>query len=458
MPTLQSPGIGSGLDVNGLVTQLVAAERTPGANRIAREKASISTEVSALGTLKGALSSFGATLDSLKTVEAFSARTAESADNDIFTATATTAAPPGAYDVVVDTLAQAHQIASTAFGSSSTTVGTGTLTIGAGTDTTTIAIDSTNSTLAGIRDAINQSSSKSGVRAAIVQAVDGSHLVLTSTKTGAANKITVEVTSSDGLDKVSYAPTNLVNYAQKVEAKDSKIFIAGFEHTSTSNVVSDAIDGVTLTLKKKPEDADPIALNVGANTGAANARIKNFVSQFNAALKQMFDLGKYDASNGSSGPLIGDALLRSVTSELRRGASDQIGGLSGNVTSLAQIGITTSKEGYLQVDDTKLSAALTSNFDAVGQLFGSANGVAARLSASVTKRLDATGELASRNKSLDTRSKSVVKRQTELDAHMAKIESIYRAQFTALDVALAKMQSTSTYLSQQLANLPTTGS
>jgi flagellar hook-associated protein 2 len=374
----------------------------------------------------------------------------------VYTATATSAASPGSYDVKVAQLAKAHQLASTAFGSTSTVVGTGTLTIGLGSNSFGVTIDSTNSTVSGIRDAINNASGNTGVRATIVSAVDGVHLILASSKTGAANKISVATTSVDGLAQLTYnSPSDVAHYTQLSEALDSSIFISIFEHHSATNVVSDAINGVTFTLKKESPD-DAVTLNVSANTSAAATRIKNFVSQYNAAYTQINDLGKYDAETGKGGPLIGDALVRSVMSEMRRGASDPVTGLTGNgaITSLAQVGITTAKDGTLLLDDNKLNAALATNFDGVGALFGSANGIAARLSTAVTARLSAKAEIASRNQSLDVRSKAVTKDQSILDAHMAKLEATYRAQFTALDTAMAKMQSTSSYLSQQLSNLP----
>jgi flagellar hook-associated protein 2 len=457
MPTLQSPGIGSGLDVNGLVKQLVDAERQPGTNRINREKTAIGTEISALGTLKGALSSLNSTLSPLKSVEAFSARSAVSADDEVYTATATTAAAPGSYDIKVQQLAKAQQLASTAFGSSSATVGTGTLTVGLGSSSFTVSIDSTNTTLSGIRDAINNAQSNVGVRATIVSATDGAHLVLTSNKTGETNKITVSTTSTDGLEQLTYnAPSDTAHYTQLSPAQDSIIFISSFEHRAATNSVSTAIDGVTFTLKKE-SPAVAVKLDVSANTTAAATRIKNFVSQYNAAYSQVSDLGKYDAATTKAGPLIGDALVRSVSGELRRGVTEVVPGLTGNIKALANIGITTAKDGTLQVDDSKLNAALAADFDGVGQLFGSTNGIAARMSAALTARLGNQAEIATRNVNLDKRSKAIAQQQIQLDRHMAKLESTLRAQFTALDGAMARMQSTSSYLSQQLANLPKIG-
>src|SRR5262245_33706195 len=156
MATLQSPGIGSGLDVNGLVSQLVAAERTPATARLTREKTSIGTEISALGQLKGALSSFNSALAPLKTVDVFAARSATSADDKVFTATATSGAATSAYNITVTSLAKAHQIASTAFtAGANTSVGSGELTISLGTSAFSVTIEPDKTRLSDIRDTIN---------------------------------------------------------------------------------------------------------------------------------------------------------------------------------------------------------------------------------------------------------------------------------------------------------------
>jgi flagellar hook-associated protein 2 len=437
----------------------MAAERAPGDNRIKRESTAIGTEISALGTLKGALSAFSSTLAPLKTVEAFSARTATSADEDVFTATANSGAAPSTYNIRVTALAKAHQIASTPFiGGSDTAIGSGTLVIALGSTSFGVNVDPSKTKLSDIRDAINSAPDNPGVQAAIVQATDGARLVLTSAKTGLDNKITVATTSTDGLQQLTYGPPgDTSHYTQINAAQDSTITIAGFSHTSASNVISDAIDGVTLTLKAESEPATDVSLTIAANQSAASTRIKNFVSQYNAAFKQLNDLGKFDAQTGTSGPLLGDSLLRSVVGELRRGITDAVPGVTGNVTSLSQIGITTAADGSLQVDDAKLNAALATNFDAVGKIFGSDNGIAARLDDMIQKRLDSKAEIASRNTSLDKRSKAVKQQTADLETHLAQVEAVYRKQFTALDTAMAQMQSTSNYLTQQLASIAKIG-
>jgi flagellar hook-associated protein 2 len=455
MATLSSAGIGSGLDVAGIVQQLVAVERQPEANRITKLQTTNTTKISGLATLKGALSAFQTVLTPLKTAEAFGARTATSGDEDIFTATATSSAESGSYDIEVVALAKAQQLVSDSFTSNTAVVGTGTLSISLGTTSFNLTVDSTNSTLEGVRDAINKATDNPGVRATIVQATDGSHLVLTSAKTGAANVI--KVTSADAaLSKLTYDAVglNTTNYDEKKTAQDSEIKIAGFLHKSATNVVSDAIDGVTFTLKA--EQSDPkVTLDVAYNTAAAVTRVSNFISQYNALQGQVANLQSYNPTTGQSGQLLGDALARNVQAELRRGLSDPVSGTSGDYQSLASLGITTAKDGSLVLNETKLNAALAKDFSAVGAVFGSENGVAARMSAAIEKRLASTGDIATRNASLDKTTKQIAKDQAALDARMTILTTQYTAQFSKLDTLLSQLQSTSSYLTQQLANLPT---
>lgn len=453
MATLSSAGIGSGLDVAGIVSQLVAVERAPEENRIKKLETTNTTKISGLATLKGALSAFQSVLSPLKTVGAFSARSATSSDDEVFTAKATSAAAAGSYDVEVKTLATAQQLASDAFaGGSTTVVGTGTLTLSLGAKSFSVNIDNNNSSLASIRDAINASADNPGVRASIVSATDGAHLVLTSASTGAANVI--KVTSDDaGLSKLTYdaAGGNTANFDELKEALDSVIEVAGFEHKSSSNVVSDAIDGVTLSLKAEGETA---TLEIAYDTSVATTRIQNFVSQYNAMQTQLASLQSYDASSGKAGQLQGDALARSVTSEVRRGLSDAVSGLSGEYRSLASLGITTAKDGSLVLDDAKLSAALEKDFNAVGAVFGSEQGVAARLYNTLEKRLSSTGDIATRNASLDKTTAQIKKDTEALEARMEKLQAQYTTQFSKLDTLLSELQSTSDYLTQQLDSLP----
>ncbi len=445
---------GSQIDVNSLATQLVAAERAPLDAQIQRASSKVTTQISAVGALMGSLSTFRSALSSLKTIDVFSTRQATSADPEIFAATASSSAVPGSYDVEVVQLATAHQIVSDPFAAGSTqVVGTGTLTLSLGATSFAVTIDSTNSTLAGIRDAINQSTTNPGIRATLIQGTDGAHLVLTSANTGAASDIEVAQAGGDGgLAALTYNASATSNYTQLAAAQDAIIRVANIESHSTTNSVTGAIDGVTLNLLADSE-GEKISLTVGYDSTAVTERIKAFVSAYNTLEAQISKLGSYDATTKTAGAMLGDSLLTGIESQLRRTLSGAVAGANGASQTLAGIGITTQADGSLKLDEAKLKTALTGNFDGVANLFGSENGVAAKLFAQVDERLKTGGAVESRSKNLIEQQKDLEDRKDTVDSRMQVALQRYIKQFTALDTLLSSLQTTSSYLSQQLEQL-----
>lgn len=455
MAGLSSPGIGSGLDINGLVEKLVAAERAPQATQISRAQSSTVTTISALGTLKGALGAFQAALAPLSTLSSFSTRSAVSSGADIFTASATSDAAPGSYDVEIVEVANAHQISSAAgfSGGSSQAVGTGTLTIGLGTSTFQVAIPESQRTLAGIRDAINSAPSNNLVRATIVNGTDGAHLVLTSQATGAANTISVAADGGDGgLASLVYNAQNTAGYTEQRPAVDSEVRIAGVTHTSATRTIDGFIDGVTLTLLEADE-GETHTLTIASDTTAMTSRIAKFVEEFNSLAGTVGQLRAYTPATKTAGPLLGDALLRNIESDIRTQLGNRVNGLSGSYQSLASIGITTNRNGTLTLDAAKLKTALAADSDGVANIFASADGVAARLKGVLEPRLQPDSDLNVRSKRLNEKSIELQKQLATLDTRMTAVAARYRKQFNALDTLLAQMQSTSTFLTQQLDSI-----
>lgn len=459
MAGLSSPGLGSGLDINSLVSQLVAAEKAPRQAQITRAQTSTVTSLTALAQFKGALSSFNSALSPLKSVESFAARGATSGDNDVFTATASSSAQPGSYEIEVESLASAHQISSNAFADGAgQVVGTGTLTISVGEKSFSISVDEEHATLAQIRDAINRATGNDNlVTASIINAADGAHLVLSSEKSGAANAIVVTQEGGDGgLAALEYSAENPDNYREARPAADAIVYISGFAHHSATNTITDAIDGVTITLKKADDDRTH-SLTIANDTVAVTQRARKFVEEFNTLAKKIAELRGYDAATQKAGPLLGDALLRSVEAELRSNISNPVAGLDGVYQTLASIGITTQRDGTLGLDAAKFAAALEADFEGVARLFGSENGVASRLSRAIDARLATEAEINTRTKQLNDKSLSLQKELQTLEDRMLKVQQRYLAQFTALDSMLANMQNTSNYLATQLANIAKIG-
>jgi len=456
MAGIQANGVGSGLDINGLVSQLVAAERAPLQQRIVRQETAATTKLSALGSLKGAMGAFKSALEALKSAEAMEARKATSGDADIFSVTATSKAVAGRYEVEVVRLAQAHQLASEPFeAGSSAQVGHGTLTITVGEESFDVQIAEDAATLADIRDAINAASDNKGVRATLLNTVEGTRLVLTSSKTGEARAIQVSASGGDGgLEQLVYETDGTKNLTQMQAAQDAMIRIANFDFESDTNVFKDAIDGVTITAKAVSEEGEKTSLDISFDTASVQSRVQKFVTEYNNLQAQLKRLGGYNAETKVAGALLGDSLLRSIESEIRRTLSEPVASATGAFTTLASIGITTDASGALKLDTSKLSDALENDQGAVARLFGAEDGVAAKLYSQVSARLEESGDIDSRTERLNDELKRIEKSKEALDLRMAQIESRYRKQFTALDSLLAQMQSTSTYLAQQLANLP----
>lgn len=459
MAGIQASGVGSGLDINSLVTQLVSAENASRSAPILRRETAATTKISALGTLKGALGAFKGALTPLRNLEVFSARKATSADTTRLSATASSAAAAGSYDIEVMNLATAHRLSSDPYlTGADTAIGYGSLAITVGDESFDVEIPQEANTLEAIRDAINDAPDNTGVQATLLNGTEGTRLILTSRKTGAEHAIKVVASGGDGgLAALDYDPSGTMNLEERDQAKDALVKISGFEVSSATNVIGDAVEGVTINLLKA-EVGVKTTLNVSFDTASVTTRIQNFVTEYNNMQAALSKLGSYDAASKTAGPLLGDSLLRSIEQDMRRGLTNPVTGLTSDYTVLASIGITTTASGTLELDAAKLTKALDSDPDAVAHLFGSENGVAARLFSQVDARLASSGDLESRNTSLKRDLDQISDDKQAVALRVAQIEARYRKQFTALDSLLSQLQTTSSYLAQQLASVPRAGS
>jgi len=444
---------GSTLDVRSLAEQLVAAERLPLDAQVRRATEGVTTTLSALGTLKSALSTFQVAVEKLSLLADFQVRTAISSDETYFTASADEAAVAGTYSVEVRRLAAAQQIASGPYAAgSAATVGSGTLTLavaGAGFEVDVPA----GTTLAGLRDAINQSRDNTGITATIVQSTEGARLVLSSRATGAANTIEVTVgNAADGFEALGYSVGAPGAYTEVTAAADAVVRFAGFEQTSATNVMSGVIDGVTLELGAA-EEGKSLTLTVGNDTAAIRTRIQTFVSTYNAMQTTINGLRSYDAASGAAGPLLGDSMLLTLESSLRRGLTDTVDGLSGPYGSLAALGVMTNADGSLAVNEAKLDATIAGDFDGIAQLFGKTGGIGFRVFNTLERALSSAGGIAVRTTALGEERKRLEDRQDNIDARMEAQLARYVQQFTTLDMLLSQLDTTSSYLDTQLDSL-----
>lgn len=388
---ITATGIGSGIDIEGLITQLVRAESQPTEFRIFRAEQSLQAELSAYGTLKGALSGLQAAVGDVKNAASFQKRSVQLSDGDDISATVTTKAPIGSFTLEVTKLATTHSLASGSYNAVTDVVGTGTLTIKFGTTvydvgtdnytsftlnptskTLAITIDSTNNTLEGIRDAINDADL--GVSAVIINDGAGYRLLMNSVATGNENSLEISVTNdgdSDNLDNngLSALAFNLsaTNTTQTVAAQDAELKVNGLTVSSTSNTVSSVIEGVTLELKNVMTSS--VIMNVTRDTASVKKAIENFVNGYRAYAAVANALSAFDKDSKTGSVLLGDATLRTASSRIRQVLNNRVENFSSVFSTLSEIGITTDVNGSLVIDDTKLDKTIEDNFDSIAGLF-----------------------------------------------------------------------------------------
>jgi len=435
---ITSTGIGSGLDISAIVSSLTSAFGAAQTSQLTNQQTTLDSEVSAYGTFTAALDTLQAALTPLQDPSQLAGFSATVADKNIASATTTSDAVAGSYSLLVNNLATVATATSAPL-SSTAAVGTGTLTIQVGGASTAINIDSSNNTLAGIAAAIN-SAPNVGVSASVITTTDGSRLVLTGTTTGAANQITVTPSGGDG-GLASLALTT-------VPAQDASFSINGFPATSGSNVVANAISGVTINLQQASAPATPTTLTISPDTSSAQTSIDSFVTAVNGVLSSIQTLTSYNPSTQVAGPLNGNATLEAFQNQLQS-ILGQFTNSGGAVKSLTDLGITAGTDGTYSTDDTTLGNALSASLASVGNLLGGTNGIATQINNLVNGYTQPGGLLDTINQGLQTSLTNVNTQQTALAAQLAAYSARLTAEYNAMDTAVALLKQTQTYLNAE---------
>lgn len=455
MATIVSSGVGSGLDIAGIVQSLVAAEGQPVESRLGQQEFRAQAKLSAFGSLKSALSSLRDKLDVMQSLDQFLSRTATSSNEDKFSVTADTGALPASYSLDVVQLAQAQKLTSGAFADSAAVVGTGTLTVAVGATSMDVEITTANNTLAGIRDAINEATDNPGVSATIVNADSGSYLIMTADDTGATNTMTVTQAGGDGgLSALEYDPVNsLFSMTESIAAQDALIRIDGLDVNNESNTITGAVEGVTITVFEAT-GATTESLTVANNQAAATKLVNEFVDSYNEFIATVDSLTAYNVDSESAAPLLGDSTIRGIRDQIRREMSTAVEDIDANFSMLSDIGVETQLDGKLSVNDEKMSSALADDFVKFGQLFSTTDGYATRLFDLADGFLESDGIIESRTQGLTAKIEGIGVDREALNDRLTSLEARLLRQFNALDSLLAQLSSTSNFLSQQLSNLP----
>lgn len=386
-------GVGSSLDVNSLVTQLMAAEQQPIA-ALATKEAKYQSQLTAYGSLKGALSTFQSSVAALSNPTKFTAVSASITDTSLATVSASSSAIAGVYSVSVDQLAQSQKLQSSALSATSTTLGSGTLTISFGTytynnnapptingftlnpdkATKTVTIGPSQSSLSGVQNAIN--AANVGVSANIINNGTGYHLVITSTDSGISNAVRITVADSSdsdntdvlGLSRLTYNPAGspaITRLTQSTEPKNALLTVDGISISKASNAITDAIAGVNLNLQKSGTSN----MTVKQDTASIQSAVQAFVAAYNSLNSTISNLSKYDLVNKKAAVLTGDSALNSLKSQLRTVFNTPLSKAGGGLTALSDVGIIFQKDGTLALNTSKLNSVMNDPSKDVSTLF-----------------------------------------------------------------------------------------
>lgn len=481
MANISSIGLGSGIDADTIIKQLVAVEKQP-ITAVEDQNTKLNTKLSTWGRIQSGFSALKDAAANLGKTDFWNATTAQSSDEAAVSVTAGPTAATGSYNVVVKNLAQSQYLASNAYASKTEVVGEGTLRIELGTfvDNPTappaatfaakaaatavdIDIGPGDNTLEKIRDKIN--AANAGVTASLVTDASGSRLVLRGS-TGAENAFRITATESGddgdnatGLSSLAYDPSqDIVNANVTQKAANAKATINGVEVTSASNTMTDVLDGLTVKLGKVSAPDTSVELTVSQDTASIRKGIDTFKSAYNDVVGLIRVQTLYDEESKTGGPLQGDSTAVGLLRQLR-GLASGFTSASGQFGRLSDIGLEMGKDGTFTVNEKKMSAA-TSNLGELKKFFATVNdtdtsqeGIASRFQKMASLVSDSDGSIASRTTGL----KGAIKRNADkidrLEQRTTLIEARLRAQYTALDQSMTKLNGLSAYVTQQLAAL-----
>jgi len=453
---LTSLGIGSGIDINGLITKLMTAEQAP-LTLLQNQQTADQAQISAFGSVSSALSSLqtaAQALESTSSNSAFSTMTATPADASVLTATAGAGAAAGTYSISVTQLASSQIVRSNAAYGTTDSFNTGTLAITVGGSTANIAIGPANNTLSGIAQAIN--AANAGVTATVLNDGTTNHLVLTSNTSGSAGTIGIAVTQTGtgatrNLSDFNYSGANTATMVQAQAAGDAQLTLNGTTVTRPSNTISDVISGVTLNLLSYPAST---TLSVSPDATATTTAVTGFVNAYNAAITALNGVSSFDTTSNAAQPLTGNSVVQNLQSSLPAIFSHSISGIKGGLTTLADVGVSLQQDGTLSLDPAKLQSALSNPNNDVASLFGStkagSQGFAYQLDQMLNNYVGPTGAITAQTNGITTAIQSLTTQEAQMQDYLTQLQAQYTAQFTAMDATVSQLNSVQSYMTQQL--------
>ena len=485
---IQASGLGSGLDIDSLVAGLVASEGDVARRRLVRQEAGLTAEISSFGQLSSTLLTLDSAAEALNSETSFQTQkvSASSWLELKPTLTGTDQASVGKYDITVSGLAESHSLvtpSTNTYASLDATVGTGTLsiTLGTGSYATSsdntynsftpnsgatsvdIVIDSSNSTLNGVKDAINEANA--GVSASVLKDGENYRLLLTASNTGASNALSISVsndgdgdnTDTSGLSALAFdGSTN--SLIQTRRASDASFSVNGLDLSSATNKVSNVIDGVDLELLAVTSDA---SFEVVYDDSTMVKNVESFVAAYNDVASTIKSLTSYNAETGVAGSLQGESLPRTLMSALRTTLFSDINGLTGTLKNLGDIGIELQASGQISLNTASLTELLSSDRRHVSELFSGlssssseSDGVAGSFEGLIGSYIGDLGSITSKTESLNRQVASIEDEKTKLTERLESLEQRYYRQFNAMDALVAQLTNTGDFLLAQLDSMP----
>jgi len=470
--TISSAGVGSGLDVNSIVTQLMALERKP-IELLDTAKNKLDTQLSSYGRLQASLSALRDAARKLTDPGVWTATTVTSSDAAALSAVSNGSSSPGNYAVEVARLAAAQSLTSTTFPRPISIVGTGSLTIemgrwftdppdftpDAGVNSVSITIAPGEDTLEKIRDKIN--SSGANVTASIINDASGSRLTIRSKETGEENGFRITVTDDDGNSGDAAGLSMLAfnsaggssQMTQAQAASNAALTINNIPINSASNTLTDVLDGLSVRVSRLT--TGPVDLSVNRDTETIKKTVTAFADAYNGLVKLMREQTAYNESAKTAGTLQGDSTAVGMMNKLRT----MIGGSSGAATAfirLADIGLEPQRDGTLSVNASKLDSAL-GRIDELKAFFArdedgtASDGFGTMLRQFTDLTLGVDGAISTRQESLRTRIDGITERTARMEDRLLLTEKRLREQYTRLDSNMAALNGLQAYVTQQVA-------
>lgn len=439
--TISSLGIGSGLDSASIVSQLMAIERRP-LTALDTKEASFSAQISAFGSIKSRLSDLQSAAAKLADPNELAGYATTVGDEDVISSTAGTFARAGSYTIDVVQTAKAQKSFSALQGAS-TTYGAGTLSFSINGSTQDVVLSSGGNSLQDVANAINDAGID--VQATVVNGDAGSRLVLTAKETGTDNAFTLSVSGGDA--NLTALATFDGAHPNARAAENAIVTVEGETVTSQSNQITSAIANVTITAKA----VGTSTLDVARDTTGIEEAVKGFVDAYNALRNEIGSQTAYNSETKEGQPLNGDATTRTLLGRMRNAIGTVPSGHTGQAYEyLFSLGVEVQQDGTLSLDTAELANAVETDFDGVVTALGAYGTVMEEMATAFTQ---ADGLIDNRVDGIESSISSIDDQRERLEQLLTSTEARLRAQFSALDTLVASLNTTSTYLTQQLDSL-----